>query len=106
MKHQTDLQLIGYIGKYGGFFMCIAYWLTLLVRKTEVGFNQLNSCWMKCIDTKDENGGTLISGDINGDGLCFEVKSGVTSHGQFRLAKKAYKQSRKDIDAKYEVNIE
>lgn len=68
MKRQTDGQLINYIGKYGCFFMSIAYWLTLKVRNVEVGHNQLNSWWMLALETKDANGKAIISGDMNGDG--------------------------------------
>lgn len=62
MKKQTDLQLIGYIGKYGCFFMCIAYWLTLKVRMIEASCNRLNSWWMLALERK------IISGDNNNDG--------------------------------------
>lgn len=68
MKKQTDFQLIGYIGKYGCFFMSIAYWLTLKVRNVEVGYNLLNTWWMTALETKDKNGNAIISGDMNGDG--------------------------------------
>lgn len=68
MKRQTDLQLIGYIGKYGCFFMSIAYWLTLKVRNVEAGYNLLNSWWMLALETKDANGKPILSGDVNGDG--------------------------------------
>lgn len=62
MKRQTDLQLIGYINKYGCFFMSMVYWLNLAVNKLEVGYNLLNNIWMQAIDKK------IISGDENGDG--------------------------------------
>jgi len=62
MKKQTDLQLINYIGKYGCFFMCIVYWLNLMVNKIEMGCNNLNRIWMTALDIK------VISGDENGDG--------------------------------------
>jgi len=62
MKRQDDLQLIGYIGKYGCFFMCMVYWLTLVTRKVELGFNNLNNLWMSALTQG------AISGDVNGDG--------------------------------------
>lgn len=62
MKRQTDLQLIGYINKYGCFFMSIVYWLNLVSNKIELGFNRLNNLWMTSIDVG------IISGDENGDG--------------------------------------
>ena len=62
MKTQTNLQLIGYINKYGCFFMCIVYWLNLAAQKVDLGFNRLNNLWMTAIDTD------IISGDENGDG--------------------------------------
>ena len=68
MLRQTALQLIGYINKYGCFFMCIAYWLTLVVRKIEVGYRQLNTWWMFALETKDPSGRPIITGDMNGDG--------------------------------------
>jgi hypothetical protein len=68
MKRQTDLRLIGYINKYGCFFMTIVYWLTLVVLKTEIGFNRINTWWMLALESKDENGKPILSGDMNGDG--------------------------------------
>lgn len=68
MLRQTDNRLISYIGKYGCFFMSIAYWLTLKVRNIEAGCNQLNSWWMLAMETKDKNGKPILSGDVNGDG--------------------------------------
>lgn len=68
MKRQTALQLIGYINKYGCFFMCIAYWLTLQVKKIEVGYNVLNNWWMLALATKSSDGKPILSGDMNGDG--------------------------------------
>jgi len=65
---QTDLTLIGYINKYGCFFMCIAYWLFLQVRKVEPGWKQLNTWWMFALETKDQTGRPIITGDMNGDG--------------------------------------
>ena len=53
---QTDLTLIGYINRYGCFYMCIAYWLTLQVRKIKVGWKQLNTWWMFALETMDDNG--------------------------------------------------
>lgn len=62
MTKQTNLQLIGYINKYGCFFMCMVYWLNLVVNKVELGCNRLNNLWMTAIDS------SIISGDMNGDG--------------------------------------
>lgn len=62
MKHQTDLQLIGYINKYGCFFMSMVYWLKLVTENIEFGYNRLNNIWMSAIDQK------IISGDENNDG--------------------------------------
>ena len=62
MKRQTDLQLIGYISKYGCFFMCIAYWINWKANKIEPDYDYLNRLWMEAIKRG------FISGDMNGDG--------------------------------------
>ena len=62
MKRQTDLQLIGYINKYGCFYMCIANCIYKCIHGLEPSYNFLNTKWMECID----NGS--ISGDVNKDG--------------------------------------
>lgn len=62
MKHQTDLQLIGYIAKYGCFFMCMTYWLNLKKKNSEIGHDFLNTIWMTAIQKG------IISGDVNKDG--------------------------------------
>jgi len=62
MKHQTDLQLIGYISKYGCFFMCMTYWLSWKKKGIELGYEFLNAIWMTAINKG------LISGDLNNDG--------------------------------------
>lgn len=62
MKRQTDLQLIGYISKYGCFFMCMVYWLSLK-KGHEVEYDYLNVIWQSAIAKG------FISGDTNKDGL-------------------------------------
>jgi hypothetical protein len=62
MKRQTDLQLIGYIAKYGCFFMCMTYWITLKMTGTELDYDFLNRLWMDAIKKG------IISGDVNKDG--------------------------------------
>jgi len=62
MKRQTDLQLIGYIAKYGCFFMCMTYWLTLKTTGKELDYDFLNRLWMEAIKKG------IISGDVNKDG--------------------------------------
>lgn len=62
MKRQTDLQLIGYINKYGCFFMSVVYYFNIAVNKIELEYKNLNSIWMQAIDDK------IISGDENKDG--------------------------------------
>lgn len=61
MKHQTDLQLIGYINKYGCFFMSMIYWISLKKGK-ELDYDFLNTVWMNAISKG------IISGDENKDG--------------------------------------
>lgn len=62
MKRQTDLHLIGYIAKYGCFFMCMTYWLNLKVKNSELAYDFLNTIWMTAIQKG------IISGDVNKDG--------------------------------------
>lgn len=62
MKRQTDLSLIGYIGKYGCFFMCLIYYYALWLKHPEPTYFELNEIW----DTAIERG--IITGDINNDG--------------------------------------
>ena len=62
MKRQTDLQLIGYLSKYGCFFMCIAYWISWKANKIEPDYDYLNRLWMEAIKRG------FISGDMNNDG--------------------------------------
>jgi hypothetical protein len=61
VKRQTDLQLIGYIAKYGCFFMCMAYWLSLK-KGHEVEYDYLSVIWQNAIAKG------IISGDVNKDG--------------------------------------
>jgi len=61
MKRQTDLQLIGYISKYGCFFMCMVYWLSLK-KGHDVEYDFLNVVWQNAILKG------IISGDVNKDG--------------------------------------
>jgi len=62
MKHQTDLELIGYISKYGCFFMCMTYWITWKKKGIELGYDFLNIIWQTAIIKG------IISGDVNNDG--------------------------------------
>jgi len=61
MKHQTDLQLIGYIAKYGCFFMDMTYWLSSK-KGNDLAYDFLNVVWMTAIQKG------IISGDVNKDG--------------------------------------
>lgn len=68
MKRQTDRPFDAYIQKYGCFFMCIVYWFTLQIKKIDLGYNPINTIWLRAEKERDENGGVIISGDVNGDG--------------------------------------
>ena len=62
VKRQTDLWLIGYIGKYGCFFMCLVYYYARWLKMPELDYYELNDIWEKAIESG------VISGDLNHDG--------------------------------------
>lgn len=62
MKRQTDLPLLGYINKYGCFFMSMVYWFSLKTRQVDLDYKALNTLWDEAIRQG------AISGDMNGDG--------------------------------------
>lgn len=70
MKRQTDLRLIGYIGKYGCFFMCLVYYYVLWLKKIDLEHRELNRIWdealVKGLITEDKNG----DGDLDDAGEC------------------------------------
>lgn len=68
MKHQTDSQFLGYINKYGCFFMCMTYWFSFKKDGIELSYEFLNSIWTKAIDKG------IISGDLNHDGDMDDAK--------------------------------
>lgn len=62
MKRQTDLRLIGYITKYGCFFMCLVYYYMLWLKKVDLEHRELNRMWDEALAKG------IITEDINGDG--------------------------------------
>ena len=90
MKRQTDLQLIGYINKYGCFFMCIVYYYAIWLKHPEPTYFELNEIW----DTAIERG--IISGDLNNDG-------DLDDSGECLIGDKVKLLSLAGIKARYEL---
>ena len=97
MKRQTDLQLIGYISKYGCFFMCLVYYYSLFLKRKELAYEELNRLW----ETALSKG--IITGDINNDGDLDDIGECLIIDKVKLLALAGIKAKYESVDSKYAI---